>query len=215
MLEKFCWNSKIQSIWKSKPDLFDNTITHIHSEAAVFDAIIHSKNAHLPSFENIAQTIYFLEQNTFWRTNPFSLFTNSNDPHLAKAVKKLQMQTIRDIWQQNGLAQCSLPNFIPNIQPTKIPQTFLAENSTMASRVDFRKFPTSDCISNMYDQRDYNHCGMQNTLFLMRADKFMEASYSAQNRRMAQLKDSRMINQLYPQISREPMSAFRGMIRQN
>ncbi|BHF57550.1 hypothetical protein SprV_0100049200 [Sparganum proliferum] len=102
MLEKFCWRSKIQSIWKNEPDLFDEAITHIHSEAAVFDAIIRSKNATLPSWEKITQTIQFLEQNTFWRSNPFSLLTNFDDPQLALIVKKLKIQDVKDIWKERG-----------------------------------------------------------------------------------------------------------------
>ncbi|CAL8075141.1 unnamed protein product [Calicophoron daubneyi] len=101
MMEKFCWKSKTRSVWKNDPDLFDDAMARIHSEAAVFDAIIRSKNTTVPSLEKISRTVKFLEQNSFWRSNPFSLVSGTDDdPALARATSQLQMKSIRDLWGQ-------------------------------------------------------------------------------------------------------------------
>ncbi|KAF8570385.1 hypothetical protein P879_01624 [Paragonimus westermani] len=102
LVEKFCWKSKTRSVWKDEPDLLDDAIARIHSEAAVFDAIIRSKNTTVPSLEKISRTVKFLEQNSFWRSNPFSLVTGTgDDPALARTTSLLQMKSVRDLWNQN------------------------------------------------------------------------------------------------------------------
>ncbi|CAH8855081.1 unnamed protein product [Trichobilharzia szidati] len=103
LMEIFCWKSKLRSVWKENPDLFDDAMARIHSEAAVFDAIIRSKNATVPPLEKIAKTVQFLKQNSFWRSNPFSLVTGTDDdPALIRATYQLQMKSIRDLWQNNN-----------------------------------------------------------------------------------------------------------------
>lgn len=106
MMERFCWKSKARSVWKEDPDLFDIAMARIHSEAAVFDAIIRSKNTAIPSLEKIARTVAFLEQNSFWRSNPFSLVAGTDeDPELARVLNRLQMQSVRDLWNSpSGVA---------------------------------------------------------------------------------------------------------------
>ncbi|VDN96830.1 unnamed protein product [Rodentolepis nana] len=76
----------------------------MHSEAAVFNAVYRCKNSSVPTEEKIHQTIKFLEENEFWRTNSLSLFANHKDPGVVRVVKILQKQEVRDIW--NGEEPC-------------------------------------------------------------------------------------------------------------
>ncbi|KAG5451977.1 hypothetical protein CSKR_112042 [Clonorchis sinensis] len=103
LVENFCWKSKTRSVWKAEPDLLDNAMARIHSEAAVTDAILRSKNTTVPSLEKISKTVKFLEQNSFWRSNPFSLVSGAeDDPAVARATRRLQMKCIRDLWESSG-----------------------------------------------------------------------------------------------------------------
>lgn len=113
LVERFCWKSKTRSVWRDDPDLLDEAVAHIHSEAAVFDAIIRSKNTTVPTLEKISKTVKFLEQNNFWRSNPFSLVAGiDNDPALVNATSQLQTKKIRDLWNQGSSSkQTSLSLF--------------------------------------------------------------------------------------------------------
>ncbi|TGZ71682.1 hypothetical protein CRM22_002514 [Opisthorchis felineus] len=103
LVENFCWKSKTRSVWKDEPDLLDNAMARIHSEAAVTDAILRSKNTTVPSLEKISKTVKFLEQNSFWRSNPFSLVSGAeDDPAVARATRRLQMKCIRDLWESSA-----------------------------------------------------------------------------------------------------------------
>lgn len=103
LVERFCWKSKTRSVWRDDPDLLDEAVARIHSEAAVFDAIIRSKNTTVPSLEKISKTVKFLEQNSFWRSNPFSLVTGTeNDPALVRTTSRLQTKWVRELWDQSS-----------------------------------------------------------------------------------------------------------------
>ncbi|KAM3171252.1 hypothetical protein ACTXT7_016991 [Hymenolepis weldensis] len=98
ILEAFCWRCKIHEIWKPNPSSSDDILRRMHSEAAVFNAVYRCKNSTVPTEEKINQTIKFLEENEFWRTNSLSLFANHKDPGVIRVVKILQKQEVRDIW---------------------------------------------------------------------------------------------------------------------
>jgi hypothetical protein len=76
MKENLWWKSKSKSIWKDNPDLYDRAIFRIHSQATVFDAIIRSKNPRMPPREAIMKAVRYMEENSFWRSNPASLIQN-------------------------------------------------------------------------------------------------------------------------------------------
>ncbi|KAA0200420.1 hypothetical protein FBUS_11432 [Fasciolopsis buskii] len=114
MMERFCWKSKTRSVWKDQPDLLDDAMARIHSEAAVFDAIIRSKNTTVPSLEKITRTVKFLEQNSFWRSNPFSLVAGTeDDPVLAQATSRLQMKSVRDLWEPKPNTKAASETVVP------------------------------------------------------------------------------------------------------
>ncbi|VDL63514.1 unnamed protein product [Hymenolepis diminuta] len=98
ILEAFCWRCKIHEIWKPNPSSSDDILRRMHSEAAVFNAVYRCKNSTVPTEEKINQTIKFLEENEFWRTNSLSLFSNHKDPGVIRVAKILQKQEVRDIW---------------------------------------------------------------------------------------------------------------------
>ncbi|CAH8547382.1 unnamed protein product [Heterobilharzia americana] len=103
IIEIFFWKSQSGCIWQENPDLFDDTIAQIHSEAAVFDAILQSKKPGVPSLEKITNTVKFLKHNNFWRSNPFSLYTTKeNDLIHIKVITKLQKKHITDLWENNN-----------------------------------------------------------------------------------------------------------------
>ncbi|VDP93002.1 unnamed protein product [Echinostoma caproni] len=130
MMERFCWKSKTRSVWKDQPDLLDDAMARIHSEAAVFDAIIRSKNTAVPSLEKITRTVQFLEQNSFWRSNPFSLVAGTeDDPALAQATSRLQMKSVRDLWEPNPAPKSVPETFVPIHCPKTESSSELMENS--------------------------------------------------------------------------------------
>ena len=86
-LEAFCLKSKIEAIWRRNPAPYDDIIRRLHAEAAVFNAVYRCKNSTVPSYEKIIQTIKFLEENVFWRTNSLSMFANHKDPDVIRTVK--------------------------------------------------------------------------------------------------------------------------------
>ncbi|KAA3680523.1 uncharacterized protein DEA37_0005675 [Paragonimus westermani] len=149
LVEKFCWKSKTRSVWKDEPDLLDDAIARIHSEAAVFDAIIRSKNTTVPSLEKISRTVKFLEQNSFWRSNPFSLVTGTgDDPALARTTSLLQMKSVRDLWSQNKTQKPMTVSITPPQCPrceTQLDHTDSQVGSlSNTSKLAFMRYPDSD-----------------------------------------------------------------------
>ncbi|THD23768.1 hypothetical protein D915_005362 [Fasciola hepatica] len=130
MMERFCWKSKTRSVWKDQPDLLDDAMARIHSEAAVFDAIIRSKNTTVPSLEKIARTVKFLEQNSFWRSNLLSLVTGTeDDPALAQATSRLQMKSVRDLWEPKANPKAAPEAIVPIHCPKTESSKEIIENS--------------------------------------------------------------------------------------
>lgn len=132
MMERFCWKSKTRSVWKDQPDLLDDAMARIHSEAAVFDAIIRSKNTTVPSLEKITRTVKFLEQNSFWRSNPFSLVAGTeDDPVLAQATSRLQMKSVRDLWEPKPNTKAASETVVPVYCPTTESSKEMIETSVI------------------------------------------------------------------------------------
>ncbi|CAH8581362.1 unnamed protein product [Schistosoma rodhaini] len=98
LIEKFYWNSICKTIWKENFDDFDEIIDWIHSETVVMNAIIHSNNEIIPSYEKIIKTINFLKQNNFWRSNPFSLLIHNNNETIIKENNQLYIRNIKNLW---------------------------------------------------------------------------------------------------------------------
>lgn len=216
-LEKFCKKSKLQSIWKNRPDLFDQVVKRIHSEAAVFTAVNRCKSAACPSFEKINQTIQFLEQNDFWRLNALSLYSHTKDPNVIKTLKLLQLPPVRCIWRStspNGyvagqevaspFAQSTQPQ---PVQPAyQIPpmQRYVTEVSQRPHLYDF------------VPQERYNGVNpyvRPNTFFNLQANKIQATSFGPDNRRWMALNEFRLLQQQQQQrnsqIQSREMLSFR------
>lgn len=100
MKQSIIWLSKNKSVWKENFDSYDTLITRIHCESTAHDAIIRSKYSMIPSQSKIQKTIKYLEDNSFWRSNPFGIIAYDSDLPINHVTSELQKQKIKSLWPE-------------------------------------------------------------------------------------------------------------------
>ena len=201
LLEAFCWKSKIQTIWKSKPEPHDDFLKRLHAEAAVFNAVYRCKNSTVPSYEKITQTIKFLEENDFWRTNSLSLFAGSSYQGVIRTVKKLQSQSIRDLWRNNESEEVCENN--RHLDKIDYPEKRLLMNppESVLQNMNEIKSPTF-CTPALQQQcESADPYGRQNGYFYLQNNNFHSMSLMPLNSQWLSQNDIHTIQQYSIQVS--------------